>query len=529
MGLRGARSGAKAKRSRDTAASRPPWKAPRLSRSESMIRFLESLPVTKSMLAGKKMRLLPGQKIFVRTIYAKRPRSVRLAVKSEPRGNGKTGLTAGLALAHLLGPEAERRGEVYACAADKKQSSLIFAEAVAIIEATPQFADRVNIQRFHKIIEVMSGDGAGSIFEALSADVRRPHGLSPTLWIFDELGQARGSELLDGLITAQGKRKESLGIVISTQAPSDQHPLSQLIDDGLRGLDPSVYVQLTAAPVDADPFAEETWRACNEAWGVFLNADEFRDQARRAERLPSFRAAFLNLRLNQRIDATTKFISDPDWMLCATPVDRQALRGKPCIGGLDLSATTDMTSLQLFFPHDGSVLSWFWLPHEGLMDRDRHEGVPYRLWRDSGLLETTPGRAIDYRAIVLRLAEIVTEFDVQSIAYDRAFIKQLQRLLDEEAVVVPLVEFGQGFVSMAPAVQALEAAVLDRRIKHGGHPILRWNASNAAIDVDPAGNRKVSKKRSLAHVDGLVALLMAIGQHNRQPAPAEPKYQMLFI
>ena len=104
-----------------------------------------------------------------------------------------------------------------------------------------------------------------------------------------------------------------------------------------------------------------------------------------------------------------------------------------------------------------------------------------------------------------------------AIAYDRAIIKQLQRLLDEEGIRVPLQEFGQGFVSMAQPVQALEAAVLDGRIRHGGHAILRWNVSNAAIDVDAAGNRKVTKKRSAGHVDGLVALLMAMGAAARTP------------
>jgi len=507
-------------------ARRPSWQKPGLGRAGRVIAFLESLPVTKGIRAGKKLKLLPGQVEFVTALYGRTApdgrRLIRLAIKSEPRGNGKTGLLAGLALCHLLGPECEARGEIYSCAFNKLQAAIIFAEMKAILEAVPAFAARCNVQRYGKIIEVMEGDGAGSSYESLSADDKRAHGLSPTLWIFDEFAQAPNTDLLDNLRTAMGKRRESLGVIISTQAATDQHPLSQMIDDALLEQDPSVYVQLAAAPVDADPFDEATWRACNEALGVFLDLEEFKVQAAQAKRLPSFKAKFLNLRLNQRIDATNEFITDPDWQLCAAPVDRKALAGKPCFAGLDLSATTDMSAAVLFFPHDGSIVPFFWLPAEGLIERDRKEGGHYRTWRDAGLLETTPGRAINFNAIILRFAEIAAEFKLQAVAYDRAFITVFKRQCEELGVTLPLVEYGQGYVSMSPAVQALEAATLDRRIRHGGHPILRWQVSNAAIEIDPAGNRKVTKKRSTGHVDGLVALLMALGQASREEVVTAP-------
>jgi phage terminase large subunit-like protein len=504
---------------------REPWRKPGLSRAERVCRFLERLPITKGIFEGKRMRLLPGQKKFIRAIYGSTPRQIRIAIKSEPRGNGKTGLLAGLALAHLLGPECEPRGEIYAAAYNKLQSALLFAEMKAIVEAVPAFAGRCNIQRYGKVIEVMSGDGAGSIFESLSADDKRAHGLSPSFWIFDEFAQAPNSDLLNNLRTAMGKRSESLGVIISTQAANDQHPLSQMIDDALLGEDPSVYVQLAAAPPDADLFDEPTWFACNEALGKFLDLGEFRAQATQAQRLPSFRAKFKNLRLNQRIDATTEFISDADWMGCAGALDLAALAGKPCYAGLDLSQTTDMSALVLYWPQSGAVLPFFWLPAEGLMDRDRKEGGHYRSWRDAGLLETTAGKAINFRAIIRRLAEIGAEYELRAVAYDRAFIKTFSSQCEEEGVALPLQEFGQGYVSMSPAVQLLEAAVLDRRIHHGGHPILRWQVSNVAIEMDPAGNRKPSKKRATGHIDGAVALLMAMGQAAKTPPPKKSIYE----
>ena len=519
MGLRGAH----AKQPQRNVAKAAPsaWKRKR-SRVHRVIAFLESLPITKGILAGKKMKLLPGQRRFIEAVYgrvaADGRRQIRIAIKSEPRGNGKTGLLAGLALAHLLGPECEPRGEVYSAAYNKLQAALIFAEMKAIIEAVPEFDVRCNIQRYGKVIEVLEGDGAGSVYESLSADDKRAHGLSPSFWVFDEFAQSPNSDLLNNLRTAMGKRSESLGVVISTQAPNDQHPLSQMIDDAALGEDPSVYLQLAAAPIDGDIFDESIWFDCNEALGKFLDLNEFRAQAAQAKRLPSFRAKFENLRLNKRIDANVQFLTDADWSTCAGPLDILALAGKPCYAGLDLSTTTDMSALVLYWPDSGAVLPFFWLPEEGLLDRDRKEGGHYRTWRDAGLLEVTAGRAINFKAIIRRLAEINAEYDLRAVAYDRAFIKTFTAQCEELGVRLPLEEFGQGYVSMAPAIQALEAAVLDRRIHHGGNPILRWQVSNVAITMDAAGNRKADKKRAIGHIDGVISLLMAVGIAAR-PAP----------
>jgi len=174
-------------------------------------------------------------------------------------------------------------------------------------------------------------------------------------------------------------------------------------------------------------------------------------------------------------------------------------------------------------------MPFFWLPEEGLSDRDRKEGGQYRIWKQADLLETTPGKAINFKAIIRRLAEIRLQYDLKAVAYDRWGIKTFNQMCDEEGVKLPLSEFGQGYVSMSPAVQALEAAVLDKRIHHGGHPILRWQIANAAVETDPKNNRTITKKRSIGHVDGLIALLMALGMAGLVKPPPAPKYQMIFV
>jgi len=519
MGLRG--PGAKPKRKGgilSAPARELPWVAPDLTRVERLVAFMEFLPITKGILAGQTMKLLPEQIDFIDAVYGNVDetgrRRVRLAIQSEPRGNGKTGFIAGLCLAHLLGPESEARGECYSAAIDKQQAGLLFREMEAIIGDVPEFDDRVNCQRFHKRIEVLDGPGKGSIYESLSADVRRGHGLAPSFWVYDEFAQAKTGELMDNLMTAQGKRKESLGVVISTQAANDQHPMSVLIDDAKRGDDPSIFCQLLCAPDDADPFNEETWKACNPAWGIFLDEEEFRAQAARAQRMPSFLPRFLNLRLNRRVEAEEKFIRAAEWDACGASVNVEALLGRTCFGGLDLGSTRDLSCLTLVFPDDDGgfdVVPFFFVPGDNLLEREDVDRVPYWTWSREGFIAATPGAAMDPAFIVHRIGELVAMYDIRAIAFDRWRIEDLKRQIADEGINVNLVEFGQGFKDMAPAVDFMETLIINQKLRHGGHPVMRWNARNAVVTRDPAGNRKIDKERSREKIDGIASMAMALG------------------
>ncbi len=509
---------------------RLPWEKKGLTRAERVVRFLEFLPITKGPLAGKRMKLLPEQREFVEAIYGdldkNNLRKKRLAISSVAKGNGKSGLTAGLVLCHLLGPESEQRGECYSAAIDRGQAGLIFAEAEAIITRVPEFAVRVNVQRFLKKIEVLSGDGDGSIYEALSADARRAHGLAPSLFAYDELAQAKDRELLDNLINGLGKRKEALGIIISTQAPSDEHPLSQLIDDGLSGTDPSTYVQLICAPPEADPFAEQTWKACNPALGKYLSLDEMRQAADRARRIPAFESGFRNLRLNQRVDARAedRIVTLQTWRLGNAPVDRAALAGRRCYGALDLSGKHDLTALVLVFPSDEAepsyqVLPMFWTPEGQLGTRRPAEQERFREWIRAGHLLCVPGPTIRFGFVAAELARLAQEFDIRSIAYDRWRIDDFKQDMADADCEVPLEPWGQGFRDMAPAIEHFAELALTARLQHGGHPVLTAAVSNAITVSDPAGNLKIDKDKSNGRgpvrIDGAVALAMALGLAKR--------------
>lgn len=500
------------------AAVPHPWEQPGLSRAERVIAFVESLPITKGYGAGGRVELLPFQREWIEAIYAtdaEGTRRVRTGLLSVARGQGKTVLAALLCLAHLVGPECEPRGECYSAGATKDQSGLIFAEMEAIIAATPWIAARVNVQRFHKQIEDML---TGSRFRALASDGKSVHGTASSFVVCDELAQWKGRELFDVLRTSMGKRREPLMLTIGTQSPHAENIMSELVDYAGRIAsgeieDPSFHGAIYAAPDDAALDDPDAWAAANPALGVFVNAETIREEAQKASRLPTFEPAFRNLHLNQRVDAEPKAINPAEWNACGDPVDPADLRGRPCFAGLDLSSVRDLSALVLYFPEDGgAVLPFFWCPKAGLAMKEEQDRVPYRTWAAQGFIEPTPGSAIDKAWIARRLAIACQDFDVRAIAYDRWGMPELRAILEREEIgELPLVDWGQGFASMGPAVNAFETALLERKLRHGMHPVLRWCASNLVFDMDPAGGRKPNKARSIDRIDGMSALIMACG------------------
>lgn len=500
------------------------------TRADRVISFIECLPVTSGILAGKKFKLGAWQKKIIKAIYGtgrNGRRIVRQALISIPRKNGKTTFTAALALCHLCGPEAEPRGEIYSAATAVEQAAIIFREMKSMVQGT-DLANRVIIRDFAKSLE---DSKTGSIYKALSADVETKHGFSSSVWIYDELAQAPNRKLYDVLDTSGGGRLEPLGIVISTQSPDPHSIMTELVDYGesiLSGehTDPTFHSTIYSAPMDADPWDEATWCACNP--GIesgFRSIEEMRAAALKAKRIPARESVFRLLYLNQPVETDSRFIALADWQACGGVIDMESLRGRPCWAGLDLSSTQDLTALVLYFPDDaGAVLAFFWVPKDRLKEREDTDRVPYATWHKQGLIEAPNGRAIDKLAVIRRLAELASIYDIAGVAYDRWRLEDLKKLLSDEGVDVPIIGWGQGFKDMAPAVDLLETAILNCELTHSNHPVLTWNVSNAVVEMDAAGARKISKSRSREKVDGLVALAMALGLHSREPKPRELEF-----
>lgn len=527
---RGALLTREAREEANKSRRRLPWTKKGLSRVERVIAFLQFLPVTKGILAGKKMRLLPDQREFVEAVYGRTKRDGRrlisLAIKSAPKGNGKTGFCAGLALCHLFGPEAEPRGEIYSASIDGQHAGKLYAEMEAIILRVPEFAARVNAQRFRKAIEVIEGPGEGATFDALSSDARKAQGLAPSLWIYDELAQVGDRELLDNLLEGMSKRKEALGIIISTQAATDEHPLSQLIDDAQGGADPTTYAHVIAAPDDADPFDKGVLRSVNPAWGKFLDVDDLLKSRDRARRIPAFESSFRNLRLNQRVESSAeeRLVTRSVWKGGGASVDRAELAGRLCFGALDLSGKHDLTSFTLVFPTDEAtpsfeILPFFWTPEGQLASRQPAEADRFKQWIREGLIISVPGPTIRYSYVASELIKLSKEFDIRAIGYDRWRIDDFRQELSEADAdfSVPLEPFGQGFKEMGPAIEWFAELALTARLRHGGHPVLTACVASAVVVSDEAGNQKITKRKSRGPVrtDGAVTLCMALDLFKR--------------
>lgn len=500
----------------------------KLTRAERNIAWIEQYClVPEGKFVGQSVKLRDWQRGFLKRVYDN-PNGTRRAIASFGRKNAKTATSAFLLLLHLCGPEARANSQLYSAAQSREQAAILFNLAAKCVRMSPELNAVIVVRDTAKQLFCPE---LGTLYRALSAEASTAYGLSPVFIVHDELGQVKGprSELYEALETATAAQEAPLSIVISTQAPTDADLLSILIDDAKTGADPRVVLELYTADPDADPFAEETIRQANPAFGDFQSREEVLAMAEDARRMPSREPEFRNLVLNQRVDMNSPFVPRGVWE--ANGGDPVAdWGGAPVYAGLDLSSTNDLTAFVPMAWIDGhwQVKPTFWLPGDGLSEKSRADRVPYDLWAKMGHLMTTPGRAVEYKWVADWLRGFVDSHNVVKIAFDRWGMKHLkpwlteagfsEAELDEKSGIFE--EFGQGFASMSPALRDLEAALLESRIRHGKHPVLSMCAANAVVTMDPAGNRKLNKAKAAGRIDGMVALAMAFGV---APTIAEPE------
>lgn len=496
---------------------------PRLkSRGEQACEWIEThCRIPEGKFVGKPVKLRPWQRKIVIGIYGSR---TRRAVISFGRKNAKTSLAAFLLLLHLCGYEARANSQLFSTAQSRDQAAVLFALAAKIVRMSPDLVALVHIRDNAKQLFCPE---MGTLYRALSAEASTAYGLSPVFVVHDELGQVRGprSELYEALETAAGAQENPLSIVISTQAPNDADLLSIIIDDAQKAVDKKTKLFLFSAPESLDPFSEEAIKAANPAYGDFLNAEEVRDQAESARRMPARESAYRNLVLNQRVHMDSPLFSASIWKACEGSFDRSSLFGLKSYGGLDLSGKNDLTSLVLVFPWDKTTaISFFWTPQEGLIDRSRRDRAPYDVWAGQGFITPTPGRSIDYAFAAQQVKASIEDFGLRELAFDRWRIDDFCRELAEIEVTYEVVDFGkqaqndpalilrphgQGFKDMGPAVDALETAVLNRTLCVEMNPVMTMCAANTVVTSDPAGSRKFDKRAATGRIDGMVALAMA--------------------
>lgn len=493
-----------------------------MTRGEKVIAFIERYClVPEGTLLGKPVKLLPFQRKFIIEVYDN-PNGTSRAYLSIARKNGKTGLIACLLLAHIVGPEAYQNGRIVSGARSRKQAAEVFNYAAKMVMMSPELSKLARIVPSGKMIV---GLAKNVEYQASSAEAKSAHGGSPILAILDEVGQIKGptDDFVEAIETSQGAYEgKAMLFAISTQAATDNDLFSRWIDDAESSKDPRIVSHIYSAPDDCDLLDRDAWAAANPALGVFRSIKDVEDFSQLASRMPSKEASFRWLFLNQRIDASAPFVSPAVWKACDGPISE--LDGLPVFGGLDLSEVSDLTALVLMAPKDGiwQVKPTFWLPGDSLRERAKADRVPYDVWHmpdadGNRYLEAPPGPTVDYEFVAARLWELFGKLDIRKIAFDRWNWRHLKpwllaagfaedQLEGDNAVFEP---FGQGYASMSPALRDLESLLLNKKLAHGGHPVLTMCMMNATVRPDPSGNRKLDKQKSRGRIDGAVALAMA--------------------
>lgn len=439
-------------------------------------------------------------------------------------------MIAALALVHLIGPESIENGEIYSAANDREQASIIYKVAAQIVRADPELTEKFRLRCVDSTKTIVCYKN-GSFYRAVSSESGTKMGLNPTFVVYDELAQARSRELYDALDTSFGARAEPLFVCISTQSHDPEHLLSKLIDDGLHAADPRIVCHLYEVPEDKNVFDPSVWKMANPALGDFRSLSDLKALADKAERLPSEEPRFRNLYCNQRVAPVSSMISRKEWMQCVGPATFQP--GEDVYLALDLSNVIDLTALVMGSAGERTrVKAFLWKPEDRLKEHGNRDfgsaSDRYTQWvRDRHLL-ASPGRSINMRVIAEQVIELCQSYNVLGLAYDRYAISDLLRIFDELAFDtwedkggdksgsgLRIVPWGQGYVSMGPAISALEREVVERTIEHPNNPALNWNIANAVVRMDPAGNRKIDKDKARFRIDGAVALAMCCGLKSR--------------
>jgi len=450
-------------------------------------------------------------------------RRYREALIYIPRKAGKSPLCAAIML-YVLYLDGEAGAQCYCAAAEAKQAALVFRHARGMVEHNEALSDLATVYSSTK--QIVIGDSFASV---LSADSSTKHGYNSHLVIIDELHAQPNRDLVDVLMTSTSSRRQPLVICITTadyDRPSicnDKHAYASSVRDdskraegvGAVANDPR-FLPVIYESLDGEDWEdEELWKRVNPSLGVTKTLDYMRRECERARNEPSYQATFRRLELNQRTPTQSVWIDMAQWDACAGAIDDTELAGLDCWGGLDLSASRDLTALVLCWPSvNGRVVvkAWHWIPEDVAERNEKVDRVPYRQWVHDGLMATTPGNVTDYAYIRAALRDdILPRFKLKDIGADPWNATQLiTELVEQDGL--PIVTFRQGFVSMSGPSKEFERLVAGGILLHDASPLMRWQVGNAVVKHDPAGNIKPDKDKARFRIDGVVATVMAIGR-----------------
>lgn len=461
-------------------------------------------------------------------------RRYRTAYLEIAKGNGKSPLAAGTGI-YMLMADREARAEVYAAAAKKDQAMILFRDAVAMVDQSPALAKRV-VKSGGNPVWNLSAPATGSFFRPIASDDAQS-GPRPHCALLDEIHEHDDATVVDLMRAGSKGRRQALFFEITNSGWDQQsvcwrhHDYSVQVLEGTLS-DDEWFSYVCGLDIGDDWRNEKVWPKANPNLGVSITRDYLRRQVREAEGMPAQQAVVRRLNFCEWTEMAERWIEQEVWDRNAAEVQLPELLGRRCFAGLDLSSTEDMCAFVLIFPaDDGSydVVPTFWMPEANARRRREQDRVPYDVWQRGGHLVLTHGNIVDQDAIKQVVLESAERYRLRDVAFDRWNSSKLVTELqdewgekDDDEDGPRMVQFGQGYASMSAPTKELERLLLAGRIRHGRHPVLSWNAANVTVTQDAAENRKPVKVSRRKRIDGVVALIMAVGRAMVAPAPPPP-------
>lgn len=492
--------------------------------------YADVLKLNGGDFEGKPFELLPWQKFVVGSLFGWQGvdgyRRFRVAYVETAKGSGKSPLAAGIGMKGLVA-DNEPRAEIYSAATKKDQAMILFRDAVAMVDQSPELSKRLQKSGTGERCWNLAYMAQGAFFRPISSDDGQS-GPRPHIGLVDELHEHKTNTVVEMMRAGTKSRRQAMIFMITNAGHNRMGPCWGYHEYGAKVAageveDDAFFPFVCSLDEQDDPFADEScWPKANPS---LQDADlpgmkYIREQVVEAKGMPSKEAIVRRLNFCQWTDAESPWISGEVWRGAQRDFDWRDLRGRRAVAGLDLSSTTDLTGMVFLVEPVEAGEPWLlvpfaWLPDVELQRKADTDRVPYIQWRAEGYLDTTPGRAISKRVILQKLSAMCDFFDIIAVGYDRWRIEDLMALAADDGISLPEMKpVGQGYKDFSPALETFERMLLNGEIAHAGHKVLDWCMSNAVIEQDGAENRKLSKEKATGRIDLAVAAVMASGLIN---------------
>lgn len=488
-------------------------------------RFIENLPHVKGPRAGSDIQLEPWQCFILTTVFgwlvrATGKRRIRRVYLEEPRGNAKSTISSGVGL-YMLSADGEGGAEVYSVATTKDQARITFADAQQMARKRPDLCADLGIEvAAHALIQERST----SRFAALAADSNTLDGLNVHLAIIDELHAHPTREVYDVMETACGKRDQTLMWTITT-AGTDRSGIAYEIRTYLTKIlggvfeDESFFGCIWTIDDGDDWQTEEAWRKANPNWGVSVQPEIVAQLAAKAMQMPAAQSNFKTKHLCIWVNADSAWMDMRAWDRCADPsLKPEQFAGEACCVALDLATKTDIAARIQLFRRDvqgvGHYYAFgrYYLPESAAQDG---RNAQYSGWAVSGRLVVTDGDVLDFETIRTEALALATEYDVRVIGYDPWQATQLAQQLTADGAAC--LEYRNTVSNFSAPMKEIDALVRAGRFHYDGDPVLTWMVSNVVCHMDAKENIYPRKERPENKIDGVVALIMAMGLMTTEP------------